>query len=164
MSVLLFNLQRKVQRWRSAPAGPAAASPGIRPRCWLDLVEPGLRHQGWSRGAPPPGVMLHLPAGSLALSKHSNPWGGGSPTSPEPNYTLHPLFQLCGGLEIGSCVLAYCLASSKMRTFERKKANKNKQGKQKRKKNNKGKANRDGVSQRCFPALERLLVQVRCVS
>lgn len=100
MSVLLFNLQREVQRWRSAPAGPAAASPGIRPRCWLDLVEPGLRHRGRSRGAPPAGATLHadLPAGSLAFSKHSNLRGRAG--APLPLLSLiypHPQFQLCGG-------------------------------------------------------------------
>lgn len=58
MSVLLFNLQWKVQGRAARQRGPPV-SLDIHPRCWLDFVEPGLRPWGYSLGSPPPGAMPH---------------------------------------------------------------------------------------------------------
>lgn len=62
MSVLLFNLQRGVQRCRRA-SGPGRRASGIRPRCWLDCAEPGL---GTGPERSFPGVRPHADSPRLA--------------------------------------------------------------------------------------------------
>lgn len=133
MSVLLFNLQRGVQRCRRA-SGPGRRASGIRPRCWLDCAEPGLRHGAGAAASP--GVRPHadpLPLAGLVQTLTPTPGASTAPHNPD---SPSP-FLARRGVETGSCLLAYRLASSKRRTFEREKGTKNTKEKEKGKKTRK---------------------------
>lgn len=83
------------------------------------------------------------------------PTPGASTAPHHPNSTS--LFLARRGVETGSCLLAYRLASSKRRTFEREKGNKNTEEKEKGKKTRK-KVTRKKFTRSCwlrlFPSLQ----------